>query len=429
MIKIDRKAKEIVIMGTPVAPGNRGVMALGASLATLCRQEYPDSEVVFLQIHKPSKPINIQTDSGPYNVEVRTCRSNFKDGISNNIFVNVILSLLYKLIPIKSIRRKIASSSNWIKTISEALWVGDIRGGDSFSDIYGLGRFVRAFLPTLTVILIRGKITHLPQTYGPFKSKTATALGKFLLRHSDTIYARDPQSQQLAQNLIGTQPKVRLTPDVAFRLVAKVPEKLSTDPECQPIDLENAIGINPNALMYNGGYQHTKLNLRINYKSFLTSVTTKLLEIHEGPLLLIPHVYAINGDVESDNETCYKLKSTLSTEHQKRCIIVTGDYDQHELKGIIGKCEFFVGSRMHACIAALSQMVACAGVAYSMKFKGVFESAGATNCVIDGTTTDENTAVEEVTRLYKKKDLLKLELEGRIPIVKSNLNSLFKNIS
>ena len=45
-------------------------------------------------------------------------------------------------------------------------------------------------------------------------------------------------------------------------------------------------------------------------------------------------------------------------------------------KAVIGQCDFFIGSRMHACIAALSQGVPCVGVAYSMKFAGVFDTVG-----------------------------------------------------
>ena len=64
-------------------------------------------------------------------------------------------------------------------------------------------------------------------------------------------------------------------------------------------------------------------------------------------------------------------------------MIVDREYDQHEIKGVIGMCDFFVGSRMHACIGALSQGIPCVGVAYSMKFRGVFESVGVADWVVD----------------------------------------------
>ena len=43
--------------------------------------------------------------------------------------------------------------------------------------------------------------------------------------------------------------------------------------------------------------------------------------------------------------------------------MIAHEYDQHAIKSIIGRCDFFIGSRMHACIAALSQKIPTAAVA------------------------------------------------------------------
>ena len=54
-----------------------------------------------------------------------------------------------------------------------------------------------------------------------------------------------------------------------------------------------------------------------------------------------------------------------------------------QTKYVIGLCDVFVGARMHACIAALSQGIPAIGIAYSRKFAGVFETFGVEALVFD----------------------------------------------
>ena len=61
---------------------------------------------------------------------------------------------------------------------------------------------------------------------------------------------------------------------------------------------------------------------------------------------------------------------------------LSGVYDQSEIKHIIGQCDFFIGSRMHACIGAVSQNIASVSIAYSNKFRGVMETVGMDEYVI-----------------------------------------------
>src|SRR5205823_6009668 len=118
----------------------------------------------------------------------------------------------------------------WIKTVAESDLVGDVRGGDSFSDIYGMKGFLLGFVMAWTVLLVRGTMVQFPQTYGPYKSPVARSLARFLLKRSSVIIARDRESQRAAQELIGPAQKVLLSPDVAFSLEAVMPLCIESDP-------------------------------------------------------------------------------------------------------------------------------------------------------------------------------------------------------
>jgi polysaccharide pyruvyl transferase WcaK-like protein len=322
--------------------------------------------------------------------------------------------------------------------------VGDIRGGDSFSDIYGVRRFVLGFFEAWSVILVRGSLVQFPQTFGPYKRRLVQWLARYLLRRSSCIIARDKQSRNVAQALVGAGKRVLLSPDVAFSLDAVRPARIEFDPPVPVRDgtargLEheasragvpgNAIGLNVNGLMYNGGYTRKNMfELRLDYPSFLPALVTALLREHDGELWLVPHTLAPGGNVESDPEASRKVRDSVPLELRSRVRIVTKNYDQHEIKGVIGLCDFFVGSRMHACIAALSQGIPCVGVAYSMKFAGVFDSIGMGEWVVDGRQSNNDHAVTRVLELYRLRNNVRAELHRRAEGARVQLNEIFSRL-
>ena len=419
----------ILIMGTPVASGNRGVMALGAAIVDLCLSAVPDAEVSYLQVHRPSGGVRIRTRHGIRMVPVTTCRMSFRSALRDHLFWILWMAFLYRLVPFENVRGAIRKHTPWIDTVAAADMVGDVRGGDSFSDIYGLKRFCLAFLPVLSVLLVKGSIVHLPQTYGPFRTRTSRFLARFLLRCSSAVIARDLESQRIAQELVGPRLDVRLSPDVAFALHSEAPAELLTEPPLAGMLPAKTIGLNVNGLMFNGGYTRGNMfGLKLDYRAFLPELISRLLTDPGAEILLVPHTIAEAGNSESDNEACRQVRDMLPDALQSRVRIVVGDYDAHELKGVIRQCDFFIGSRMHSCIAALSQGVPCVGVAYSMKFAGVFESVGMGDWVLDGRTMDCEQVVASILGLHESRDAVRSGLAERSAQARQRLNEVFAGI-
>ena len=280
-----------------------------------------------------------------------------------------------------------------------------------------------------TVLLVKRDLVHFPQTYGPYKSFVARWLARHLLRRSSTVIARDKQSQAVAQQLLGNEREVLLSPDVAFALEATRPRQIAVDPPCLVSSGAAIVGLNVNGLMFNGG--HTKNNmfgLTLDYAPFLTSLAAAILTETDGELWLVPHTFAPPDHVESDTEACRRLKDSLPPELQKRVRIVVAEYNAHEIKGVIALCEFFIGSRMHSCIAALSQGVPCAAVAYSMKFHGVFESVGMQDWVVDGRHVGNDEAVRRVLCLYRQRAEVRAALTTQAQGARVQLAQIFQRL-
>lgn len=412
---------KILIMGTPVASGNRGVEALGASIVELCRSAVPDADLRYLQVHRPVGTIKTSTSRGVCEIPLITCRMTPRVALRDQLWWVLFLSGLYRLLPM--LRGTIRSRSPWINEVASADWVGDVRGGDSFSDIYGLKRFVLASLPVLSVLWVKGSIVHLPQTYGPFRTRTARWLAGFLLRRSSVVVARDTESRRIAQELVTGRLQVGLSPDVAFALYAETPMEVSP---LRP----NTVGFNINGLLFNGGYTgDNQFGLKLDYPDFPVAMISSLLDDPSVNVLLVPHTFAPDGDPESDNEACRIVHASLPPEHRSRVSVLQGDHNAHQLKGVIRQCDFFIGSRMHSCIAALSQGVPCVGVAYSMKFAGVFASIGMGDWVIDGRQADGDEVVHSVMALYGQRLETRGKLAANATEARRRLTDVFRDIT
>jgi len=419
----------ILLMGTPVSSGNRGVMALAASLVELLHTAAPHAKIAFLDVHAPTPPAAFHTSSGKRIVEVWTCRLSPKAIFKNHLAWVLVLSVLHRIIPIASFRRLLERNS-WVGAVARSTLVGDIRGGDSFSDIYGMPRFLCASAAAWSVLLVRRSIVHLPQTYGPFSSAAARTIARRLLLKSANIIARDKNSRRVAEDLVAGRRPIVQTPDVAFALPPRAPSRTTIEPAAFEIRRPGTIGVNINALMYHGGYGGRDLfSLKLDYRSFVDQLIQQLLDHTQANIVLIPHVFAPAGDPESDNEISAQVCLRFAATAGGRLGSLVGEYDQHELKAIIGTLDFFIGSRMHSCIAALSQGIPCVGVAYSMKFAGVFETVGVEDWVIDGRTVNGPTAIERIMSLYSKRDDVRDSMRSKADQARLRLRDAFAEVA
>jgi len=122
------------------------------------------------------------------------------------------------------------------------------------------------------------------------------------------------------------------------------------------------------------------------------------------------------------------VRSQLPLPLRERTTVIEGDFDQHQVKSVIGLCDGFVGSRMHACIGALSQGIPCVGVAYSMKFSGVFDSVDMGNWVVDARSESTNSAVEKCSELLRTRNAQRTDLTTKAKAARTSLEQAFATL-
>ena len=122
---------------------------------------------------------------------------------------------------------------------------------------------------------------------------------------------------------------------------------------------------------------------------------------------------------------CDSVYKALQPSYGKMIETIRGDYNPAEIKHIIGLCDFFVGARMHACIASLSQGVPSVPIAYSDKFLGVMETIGCGSIVADARVHDADELLEQVEKIYDARQSLRSNLERDMPRVIRSTVGLF----
>jgi colanic acid/amylovoran biosynthesis protein len=257
----------------------------------------------------------------------------------------------------------------------------DFTGGDSFSDIYGLKRLIKKLLDKQMALFSQTSLVLAPQTYGPLKQRITAPWYTHVINRAALVFTRDEMSAHFLGDL--TSREVHLATDVAVTL--QWDHDLYHLP---PIGRER-IAVNVSGLLWNGGYTgRNQFNLVSDYREYCTRVVRSLIgvgyEVH-----LVPHVLAREWESvrEDDVRACQELQAS-----HPECHMAPPFESPVEAKSYIAKMDAFIGSRMHATIAAFTAAVPTVPVAYSRKFAGFFGSLGYP-VVVDLTTSRTSDAV------------------------------------
>jgi polysaccharide pyruvyl transferase WcaK-like protein len=300
----------------------------------------------------------------------------------------------------------------------ESDFIGDIWAGDSFSDIYGTLRLLIGALPKLVIYLLGRKVVFLPQTYGPFRSFLGRRLAWLLLRHADLIMIRDRLSIPVIRRVSGRYfdpQKLRFCPDVAFIMGSTDGVRSELEQELTGRQVDR-VGLNISGLLYlKSGSGGKRFSLRFDYRRFVRILMEGLLGEDRTEIILVPHTYTIDPNDRGENDYAASLEalSQLPVEARAKVHLIRRECDQFEIKGAIGACDFFIGSRLHACIAAISQGIPTIGVAYSRKFSGIFASVGMSMQTIDIRQVGLRETVDRILDMYRHRFMLRRDISSR----------------
>ena len=284
------------------------------------------------------------------------------------------------------------------KTLRHCDLVCDIGAGDSFADIYGLRRFISICLSKMAVP--RHRLILSPQTIGPFERWWTAYLARRLMTRCRAVVVRDHLSLRVLRDMKVRTEIIEAT-DVAFRLPYRPANPMRNG--------AIKIGINISGLLFHGGYNRQNMfQLVVDYPRLVRAVLAWFDRQPECEVHLISHVISETAPVEDD----YRVAQHLAAEFP--AVIVAPRFaSPSAAKSYISGMDFFCGSRMHACIAAVSSGVPTVPISYSRKFTGLFESLGY-SLVADCKAESEDQILEKIRSGFQQRELLKARTRSAV---------------
>lgn len=424
---------KVCLLGATFETGNMGVSALTAGIIESIIHNDPKAEIILLDAGKERTSYKFKTSDHEVSIRLVNMKFSKKIYLSNHVIMLILQSLLFSIIPSRMIRERLLSGNQILNYICSSDYVASINGGDSFSDIYGLKRFFFVVLPQFLILFLKKPLILLPQTIGPFEGKMTRFLARYILENARTIYSRDyiglNEARELMREKYQSQ-KLQFCHDVGFVIPPLKPKKMDLDGLLESAERKNDVtGLNVSGLLYMGGYTTKNMfGLKTDYKELIYDLIDLLINKKQVTVLIVPHVFGFI-DPECDNLVSEKIYAELKPKYQDRLFLARGHYNQNEIKCIIGMCNFFIGSRMHACIAALSQGIPAVGIAYSKKFKGVFETVGLQHLVADPRSLGKEEIFAIIDHSIEDRKNISTMLQKLMPEVRQEILNLFKNIA
>jgi colanic acid/amylovoran biosynthesis protein len=416
------------MLGSSFGTNNFGVSVLTLGTVQCLLHAFPGADISILDYGRESTLWNLRLRGQNVRLPLINIRFSKKPWQSNHIACLIFWALIAKLTPFAGMRRRIISGNSVLEKLEQMDFVTAISGGDSFSDIYGMTRFIYVALPQILALLLEKRLILLPQTLGPFRARLTKKIARFILRGANRIYTRDRKSVEVAQSFLNSNAPNNLhcTYDVGFVVQSEQPDDPEVIEKIRRWKRNGClVGLNVSGLLFMGGYSRNNMfALKTDYRQLTYAIIDWFRTLGTGTLLLVPHVLGGEGS-ESDSEVCQTIYREFQPKLGERIQLLDSGLNERETKFVVGECDFFSGARMHACIGAISQCVPSVPIAYSDKFIGVMETVGVEGQVADPRKMTKEEIVDLVSSTFKNREAIRSVLRQTIPNVIESTLQLF----
>lgn len=294
--------------------------------------------------------------------------------------------------------RFILSPRGFWREMRRADLVIDIGAGDSFTDIYGGKRLRWMFVIKFLTHLARRPLVMAPQTIGPFSKPVSTFLARLTMRLCALVASRDRLSTDAARK-IGISVNLIEASDVALILPYALPALRADGGPLR-------VGLNVSGLLMKGGYTgRNEFGLTMDYPALVRQII-RFFQDQGAEVHLVAHVLPQRRD-HTHSEDDYAAGKMLLQEFPD-CVLAPPFTHPSEAKSYIAGLDFFLGARMHACIAAFSSGVPVVPMAYSRKFEGLFGSMGYDHTV-DCTSETADTILAKISTSFAARDAVRTD--------------------
>ncbi len=347
--------KQVIITEADVI-GNKGAVAMVNCIVRDLRKVIPD-----IKIYVTSKYVKEgkYTLSNGEEVEILTDHQNEFDVALIKTWIRFVLTLF-------GIKKKLFQNDKVLNVYGNCD-LAISTSGISFIDNFGIIKLYH-YSKFLQIPVLNGvSVVKFTQSIGPFKSKYNKAMASLLFPHLKLIMARGRHTYENLHEL-GITENVEVFPDIAVTLDKKQSDYV--DSIIEKHKDRRIIGVSPNEVCF-------RLDEKKIYLPKLVELIRNIIKSEpETVILLIPHTIAKKGLGNKDDFwLCNQIVNRL-IEYKQIEIIETLEMETEEVKYLIGKCDFFIGSRFHSLIAATSCDIPTLAIGWHWKYEEMMEWIG-----------------------------------------------------
>jgi len=386
---------KILLIGVPLS-GNFGGPSLLSSTTNLLGKVIPDAKFVYL-----SRMPNDVKFSKTYKVKI----------VSYTL--KSLLSCLLEAF-LSRIKVKMFTFSHKLLTeFQTADIVIDIRG-ISFADPLCKGFLSPASMGIHFLIgkLLQKTVIKYTADMGPFDNLWNRFFAKFYLNKIDLILARSEKTKKYLYALGITTP-IYTCPDTAFLLK---PINCSEVVLCtRKMRKRTIVGISLSHVAEQIGGER--------YVILMAKLADYLIKKLDALILLIPN--EIFPQKKSDDlRVAEKVFKKINAKNNVMLLtfkINAKHYSANKLKGIIKKCDLFIGARYHSIVAATSMCIPTLAISWHHKYYEVMKLLGQEEYVCDVRSLNFLELQKKVTKLWKSRKKIKNEIKSCIPFLKRRI--------
>lgn len=278
--------------------------------------------------------------------------------------------------------------------------------GDSISEVTGFNGTIYHFLHLWLALALNKPTIIYAQSVGPFKFTMSIA--RILLNKVDLITLRGRTSYDYLQKIGINKPPMYLVADLAFLMEPAPAGEIDRIFSRYKIEGGYFVGLSVSHKMA------TEYMLYDEYVELMAKITDHITEKLYVTAIFIPHVTGPKND--DDRIVATDIYRIL---HNKDGVkLIVDDYTPQEMKGIIGRCDLFIGSRMHACIGALSMCVPTVNISYHHKSNDIMAMFGLEKNILTIQDVNLDSLISTINDTWYQREDIKMKISSKIDSVK-----------
>jgi len=255
---------------------------------------------------------------------------------------------------------------------------------------------------------------------GPFVDRLTPVLARWLLDRVDLVTLREEISLKNVRALGVRNPAVYVTADAAFLMPASPDNRIQDVMIAEGLDPQGKlVGITVTQEMAHRFSIHHFKGPTEGYRAYLqmkARMLDHLIEKYDVDALVLAH--SLGPEKRRDdriaNRDLYRW-----IKNKDRVRVIENAYSAQDLKGLVGRCDLFIGERTHSMIAAASMAVPTIGISSRItasKTMGIIgEMLAQSEWILEVETLSEEILVHKVTQAWERREEIRTDLQRRIP--------------